>query len=105
MSCGKNRWRCTNRRQVPFKPCVADFASHQARLVVELDGAQHAEDEARRHDDVRTVFLEEHGYRVMRFWNNEVFENLEGVCETILAATGYLVDPLTPTPLPRGERG
>lgn len=72
------------RRQVPFGPYIADFASHRARLIVELDGDGHAfQIEA---DAVRTRFLEGEGYRVLRFWNAEIVENLDGVMETIGAA-------------------
>ncbi|HWH22543.1 MAG TPA: DUF559 domain-containing protein [Allosphingosinicella sp.] len=71
------------RRQVPFGPYVADFASHGAKLVVEVDGSQHAERLAQ--DEVRTRFLNGEGYRVLRFWNNQVLENLDGVVTAIAA--------------------
>ena len=64
------------RRQVPIGPYIIDFACLSERLVIELDGGQHdanAEEDARR-----TAWLEAQGYRVLRFWNNEVFENLDG---------------------------
>src|SRR5437660_7295188 len=61
---------------------VADFACRGARLVVELDGSQHAEQI--EEDAERTRLIEAYGYRVIRFWNNDVTENLEGVLETIL---------------------
>jgi len=72
------------RRQVPMGPYFADFASHRARLIVEVDGGQHAE--ARKHDEDRTHFLNGEGYRVLRFWNNEVLENLDGVLSQIVEA-------------------
>ena len=72
------------RRQVPLGPYVADFCSHAAKLVVEVDGSQHQDAEA--YDAARTRFLEGQGYRVLRFWNNEVLENLEGVTTAIAAA-------------------
>jgi very-short-patch-repair endonuclease len=62
------------RRQVPIRHFIADFASHRARLIVEIDGGQHTEDG----DAVRTAILEAEGYRVVRFWNNEVLQNSEG---------------------------
>lgn len=72
------------RRQVPLGPYIADFASHRARLIIELDGEGHAfRIEA---DAARTRFLEGEGYRVLRFWNMEVVENLGGVVDTITAA-------------------
>ena len=72
------------RRQVPLGPYFADFASHGAKLVVELDGSQHAE--AVERDVARTHFLNDEGYRVLRFWNNEVLQNLDGVLAAIAAA-------------------
>jgi very-short-patch-repair endonuclease len=72
------------RRQHPVGRYVADFASPDVKLIIELDGGQHAEqlDE----DAARTRALEAHGYTVLRFWNHEVFENFEGVQEVIRAA-------------------
>ena len=72
------------RRQVPIGRFVADFACHDARLVVEIDGSQH--DAASPGEIERTGFLEREGYRVLRFWNNEVLTNLEGVYDVIAAA-------------------
>ena len=68
------------RRQVPIGPFVVDFASIEHRLVVELDGGQHAESAA---DARRDAFLVADGWRVLRFWNNEVTQNRDGVLETI----------------------
>ncbi len=61
---------------------MADFACRTARLAIELDGGQH---EAAR-DAARTAIIEKYGYRVLRFWNNDVIENLDGVLKTIAAA-------------------
>jgi len=81
------------RRQVPFGQYIAPsltlprlrgregWGCHNARLVIEIDGGQHersSPDEAKR-----TRFLEDQGYRILRFWNNEVLSNLEGVCSII----------------------
>ena len=74
------------RRQVPIGPYVADFACMAARLVIELDGSQHGEDRHKAHDGVRTEWLEKQGYRVLRFWNNDIAKNMDGVMETIYAA-------------------
>jgi len=69
------------RRQVPIGPYVADFVCAAARLIIEIDGSQHGERiEA---DAERTRYLEEMGYRVLRFWNNEVASNLDGVIRSI----------------------
>jgi very-short-patch-repair endonuclease len=83
-------WKCLReqlpsakfRRQVPFGPYFADFASHSVRLIIELDGGQH--DEAT--DAVRTAFLQEEGYRVIRFWNHDVMQNPEGIMAAIATA-------------------
>ncbi|MDZ7711869.1 MAG: endonuclease domain-containing protein [Rhodovibrio sp.] len=74
------------RRQHPIGRYVADFACPEARLVIEVDGGQHAEQVAR--DAARTRELEAHGYTVLRFWNNEVLANFDGVQEVIRAALG-----------------
>ena len=72
------------RRQQPIGPYIADFACLSQKLLIELDGSQHA---ARQdYDEKRDAFLREKGYRVLRFWNNEVFENCFGVLESIYAA-------------------
>jgi adenine-specific DNA-methyltransferase len=65
------------RRQVPFGRYIADFVCHEARLIVEVDGGQHDPDTAG--EATRTAFLEGQGYRVLRFWNNDVLANPEGV--------------------------
>ena len=75
---------CKFRRQRPIEPYVVSFYCHEARLAIELDGGQHDEPAARARDEERTIFLEARGIRVLRFWNNEVFNNLEGVLQTIL---------------------
>jgi len=74
------------RRQVPIGPYIADIACHQIGLVIELDGSQHASDEGLVRDAARTVYLEDQGYKVMRFWNAEVLTELESVLDTIFAA-------------------
>jgi len=68
-------------RQVPIGPYVADFLCRQVKLVVELDGGQHAES---ARDVVRDAYLVGRGYRVLRFWNSDVFVNREGVLTVIL---------------------
>ncbi len=79
-----NGWKW--KRQAPRGPFIADFYCADAGLVVELDGGQHAEDIEAVKDARRTRVLEAEGLRVIRFWNWEVLQELEMVCETILAA-------------------
>jgi very-short-patch-repair endonuclease len=72
------------RRQHPIGPYIADFAIPAAKLVIEIDGSQHAD--MADADAERTRALNAQGYRVIRFWNNEVLGNLDGVLRTIAAA-------------------
>ena len=71
------------RRQVPLGPYVADFVCLSARLIVELDGGQHGEQIT--YDSERTKWLEAQDFRVLRFWNNQVFEERDAVLATILS--------------------
>jgi len=71
------------RRQHPIPPYFADFACVEANLIVEVDGGQHAESKS---DMVRDRNLVERGWRVLRFWNNDVLGNTDGVLQQILAA-------------------
>jgi very-short-patch-repair endonuclease len=71
------------RRQAPLGGCVVDFVCIEARLVVELDGGHHLG--AALADAERTAYLERGGYRVLRFWNDQVFGETEAVLEAILA--------------------
>jgi very-short-patch-repair endonuclease len=65
------------RRQVPLGPYIVDFVCHDARLIIEIDGGQH--DRSSSGEAKRARFLQDQGYRMLRFWNNEVLSNLEGV--------------------------
>src|ERR1700733_9755934 len=71
------------RRQATIGPYFADFASHQLCVFIEVDGGQHSLSAS---DETRTQYLEAKGYRVVRFWNNDVLENTEGVLTAISAA-------------------
>ena len=62
---------------------VVDFYCHEGKLVVELDGSQHMEAEDAKYDEGRTAALGKLGIKVVRFWDNEVWENLDGVLEAI----------------------
>lgn len=70
-------------RQFPIGSYFADFCCREQRLVVEIDGSQHAENP---HDRKRDEFMRAHGYSVLRFWNTDVLRSRISVCETILAA-------------------
>jgi very-short-patch-repair endonuclease len=74
------------RRQVPIGPYIADFACMAARLVIEVDGSQHGQEQIAVRDAERTSWLESEGYRVIRFWNNEVVRDKTAVLELIYAA-------------------
>ena len=67
------------RRQVPIRHFITDFLSHRAKLVIEVDGGQHGDES----DADRTRFIEAEGYRVIRFWNNDVLGNPDGVWSVI----------------------
>jgi len=87
------------RRQHPIGRFIVDLCCVERRLVAELDGGQHAEQNAA--DERRTRILERRGFRVLRSWNNEVLDNLEGVLERISEAMGRP----HPGPLPLRGRG
>jgi len=87
------------RRQYPIAPYIVDFICVEKRLIVEIDGGQHAT--MTEIDNTRAEFLNARGYRVLRFWNNEVLQQLDAVLAKIL-------DSLThphPNPLPQAGEG
>ena len=86
------------RRQVHLGRYIVDFASHSLKIVNEIDGGQHSIQS--KQDAMRTKFLESEGYRVLRFWNNEVLGNIDGVLEVIQSAC--LTTP-PPAPPHKGE--
>jgi very-short-patch-repair endonuclease len=73
------------RRQVPLGRYYADFASHPARLVIEVDGAGHFSDDALARDRQRSAFIESQGYTILRFTTPDVLQRIAGVAESILA--------------------
>lgn len=87
-------------RQLPIGPYVVDFCCREAKLVVELDGGQHAA--ATVYDAERTQLLERLGYRVLRFWDNDALGNTDGVLERIAQALTHARPSPRPSPL-RGE--
>ena len=91
------------KRQVSIDRFVVDFFCSDAKLIVEIDGGQHDQNSER--DANRTKILEAMGYLVVRFWNNDVMRNTDGVLEAILSTINQLrSEPPHPNPLPEGER-
>ena len=72
------------KRQVLIGNYIVDFICEERKLIIEIDGGQHNEDENIMNDEIRTHYLESNGYEVLRFWNNEVWDNIDGVCSIIL---------------------
>ncbi|HYD24338.1 MAG TPA: endonuclease domain-containing protein [Croceibacterium sp.] len=87
-------WKFERQQQIDHY--IVDFVCFAARLIVEADGSQHAENVA---DQTRTAYLEREGFRVLRFWNNDILTNPDGVAMAILAALE------TPLPNPSPARG
>ncbi|MPZ37537.1 MAG: DUF559 domain-containing protein [Rhizobiales bacterium] len=89
------------RRQVPLGRFIVDFVCFESKLIVEVDGGQHSEN---RRDTERDHYFTGHGYRVLRFWNNDVLKNIDGVVTRIVEyahpSPGALCAPPSPS---RGE--
>ena len=102
-----------NRRLAGYKfvrehvigPFIADFVCREKKLVIEIDGSQHMD--AVEYDEMRTKYLKDRGYQVLRIWNHEVFENIEGVTDHILNILDTVPSqsPSSPTLLPQREKG
>jgi very-short-patch-repair endonuclease len=86
------------RQQQPLGHYIVDFVCFEKRLIIEIDGGQHQEQIV--YDEIRTDWLKQQGYKVLRFWNNQVLYEIEAVLEAINAA---LTIPPPPNPLPQGE--
>jgi len=103
------------RRQKPLGPYIVDFICHEIGLVIEVDGGQHQE--AAAYDSRRDAWLRERGYQVLRFWNNEVMQQMDGVLEAIRVfveanrapsrspSRPPSRPPSPPTPLPQAGEG
>lgn len=103
------------KRQAPIGPYVVDFICFGGRLVVEVDGGQHSENAS---DETRDAWLDKEGYRVLRFWNDDVLKRTDAVLEEIASALKNTPLParhsasktgvnalMARHPLPQGERG
>ena len=95
-----SRYRPKFTRQLPIGPYIADFACRQAKLVVEIDGGQHAQS---KRDMVRDEWLRREGWTVFRVWNSDVRENPIGTAEAILARAAECLGGTHPQPLPSRE--
>ncbi len=73
------------RRQMPIEGYIADFACVEHKLIVEVDGSHHAAGEQFIHDEKRTAYLEEQGWTVFRFWNDDVLKDITNVCQHIIS--------------------
>jgi len=88
------------RRQATIGHYFADFAEHNLRIVIELDGGQHAKPGQAARDLTRSAYLHGRGYRVLRFWNNDVLNDVEAALTAIHAAIKEREVPPTPNPSP-----
>ena len=79
------------RRQVPIGPYIADFVCSTYSLIVEVDGSQHASPENAEADATRSAYLKSRGWAVLRFWNDDVLRDIEGVCQHIVTVAGLAV--------------
>ena len=84
------------KRQVLIGEYIVDFLCPEKMLVVELDGGQHNTEDKICYDDERSKYLNKQGYKVIRFWNNEVNSNLEGVCDVIKRGLDDTLSPALP---------
>ena len=92
------------RRQQSIGDYIIDFACMDKNLLIEIDGGQHNTDENGRKDLLRTIWLEKKGYLVLRFWNNDILENIDGVVEKILEEIKPKSPPHSHSLPRRGER-
>ena len=81
-------------RQEPIGPYIVDFVCRERRLIIEVDGGQHADS---KRDIIRDQWLRDHGYQVLRFWNNDVIENTDGVLESIAEVLRASPSPRLPS--------
>jgi very-short-patch-repair endonuclease len=92
------------RRQAPIGRYIVDFASFVSRMIIEIDGGQHGLPEGVQNDRERDVFFRSQGFQVLRYWNSDVNQNLEGVMESVLSALDAPTPALRADP-PHASRG
>ena len=80
------------RRQYPISDYIVDFICRSKKIIIEIDGGQHNEDDNKNYDLERTKFLESLGYKVIRFWNNDIDNNIEGVYKEMQKYFGVIQD-------------
>ncbi|RTM03545.1 MAG: endonuclease domain-containing protein [Hyphomicrobiales bacterium] len=85
------------RRQMPIAGYIVDFACPKKKLIVELDGSQHASPDISASDATRTAELQALGWTILRFWNDDVIRDIDNVCQHIVIVAGLAVAPATPT--------
>ena len=76
------------RRQMPIAGYIVDFACPDHKLIIEVDGSQHGNDNDQLYDKIRTARLEADGWTVLRFWNDEPLKNIDAVCDAIIRTIG-----------------
>ncbi len=76
------------RRQMPIAGYIVDFACPSHRLIMEVDGSQHGASEAVSYDQQRTIHLQQDGWTVLRFWNDDILKDIDAVCLHIVLSTG-----------------
>ncbi|MER9583763.1 endonuclease domain-containing protein [Mesorhizobium sp. M0276] len=87
------------RRQVPIGPYIVDFACSDKKLIIEVDGSQHADAEHFERDSERSAYLKSSGWTILRFWNDDVIRDIDNVCQHIVIEAG-----LAGAEMPAGER-
>ncbi|OHV86928.1 endonuclease domain-containing protein [Mesorhizobium sp. ORS 3428] len=85
------------RRQVPIGPYIVDFACSGHRIIVEVDGSQHADAEHSQRDEARSAYLSASGWTILRFWNHDVIRDIDNICQHIVIAAGLAVPEVPET--------
>ena len=90
------------KRQQPIGPYIVDFVCFEKKIIIELDGGQHAQPEEMQSDSIRDQWFEAKGFKVLRFWDNEVLTNIRGVLE-VIGTHCFNHPPLNPLPSREGK--